>query len=189
MDLSEDRTTCCSGTLSAVPSEMALSQRIPYGTTAWRISMGRRQVVESVNSALKGAFVDLARGFFRVLGQVKMTVLLGFTLAAYNLDRVRSFRAKQAQDKEMPKRRAKRDKERGTTSRRFRARSCRNTRQDRLTSQLAKQQRSGAPCRRAPTQKSQYRLTRNCRPEGRQFVNSGWRTSSELIATSNKALS
>ena len=33
------------------------------------------------------------------------------------------------------------------------------------------------------------RLTRNCRPEGRQFVILGWRTSSELIATSNKALS
>ena len=32
--------------------------------------------------------------FFRVFGQVKMTVLLGFTVAAYNLDRVRSFRAK-----------------------------------------------------------------------------------------------
>ena len=56
--------------------------------------MGRRQVVESVNAALKGAFVDLARGFFRVFGRVKMSVLLGFTLAAYNLDRVRSFRAK-----------------------------------------------------------------------------------------------
>ena len=56
--------------------------------------MGRRQVVESVNAALKGAFVDLARGFFRVFGQVKMTVLLGFTVAAYNLDRVRAFRAK-----------------------------------------------------------------------------------------------
>jgi hypothetical protein len=80
------------GTLSAVPSELALSQRIPSGTTAWRISTGRRQVVESVNSALRGAFVDLARGFFRVLGQVKMTVtvLRGFTLAAYNLDRIRS---------------------------------------------------------------------------------------------------
>jgi hypothetical protein len=56
--------------------------------------MGRRQVVESVNAALKGAFVDLARGFFRVFGQLKMTVLLGFTVAAYNLDRVRAFRSK-----------------------------------------------------------------------------------------------
>jgi hypothetical protein len=85
---------CCEGIVSVEPAELALHQRIPFGTTAWRISMGRRQVVESVNAALKGSFVDLARGFFRVFGRVKMTVLLGFTVAAYNLDRVRSFRAK-----------------------------------------------------------------------------------------------
>ena len=62
----------------------------------------------TANSALKGAFVDLARGFFRVMGQVKMSVLLGFTLAAYNIDRVRSFRAKQAKLAEQPRPRAKR---------------------------------------------------------------------------------
>ena len=85
---------CCSGVISVAPAELALHQSIPFGTIAWRISIGRRQVVESVNAALKGSFVDLARGFFRVFGQVKMTVVLGFTVAAYNLDRVRSFRAK-----------------------------------------------------------------------------------------------
>jgi Mg-chelatase subunit ChlD len=95
VEVGDGVTACCSGILSVVPAELGLHQRIPFGTTAWRISMGRRQVVESVNAALKGAFVDLARGFFRVFGQVKMTVLLGFTVAAYNLDRVRSFRAKQ----------------------------------------------------------------------------------------------
>ena len=58
--------------------------------------MGRRQVVESVNAALKGSFVDLTRGFFRVFGQVKMSVLLAFTLAAFNLERIHSFRAKHA---------------------------------------------------------------------------------------------
>jgi hypothetical protein len=47
-----------------------------------------------LNSALKGAFADLSRGFVRVFGQAKLSGLLGFTLAAYNLDRVRSFRAK-----------------------------------------------------------------------------------------------
>jgi hypothetical protein len=73
---------------------MAWWQRITYGTTAWRISMGRRQVVESVNAALKGAFTDLGRGFVRVMGVTKMTVMLGFTLALFNLDRIRSFRAK-----------------------------------------------------------------------------------------------
>src|SRR5579871_2677295 len=86
---------CCSGILTAMPAELPWWQRIPFGTTAWRLSMGRRQVVESANAALKGTFADLARGFFRVFGQTKMTVLLGFTIAGYNLDRIRSFRAKQ----------------------------------------------------------------------------------------------
>src|SRR5207253_6438437 len=85
---------CCSGILTAMPVELSWWQSITFGTTAWRISMARRQVVESANSALKGAFADLSRGFFRVMGLVKTTVLLGFTLAAYNLDRIRSFKAK-----------------------------------------------------------------------------------------------
>ncbi|MCW3042763.1 MAG: hypothetical protein JWL57_921 [Actinobacteria bacterium] len=49
-------------------------------------------------SALKGAFADLSRGFFRVVGIAKTTVLLDFTLAAYNLDRIRSFKAKHGLD-------------------------------------------------------------------------------------------
>jgi len=108
VELPEGVVSCCSGILSAAPVELALSQRIPYGTTAWRVSMGRRQVVESANSALKGAFVDLGRGFFRVFGRVKMTVLLGFTVAGFNLDRIRSYRAKQAERKNAPHRRTKR---------------------------------------------------------------------------------
>ncbi|MFI5042510.1 MAG: hypothetical protein ACHQNA_11805, partial [Acidimicrobiales bacterium] len=89
---------CCSGILTARAAEMAWWQRITFGTTAWRISMGRRQVVESVNAALKGTFADLGRGFMRVMGVTKMTVMLGFTLAAFNLDRIRSYRAKHALD-------------------------------------------------------------------------------------------
>jgi len=65
-------------------------------TTAWPISMGRRQVVESANAPLKGAFANLSQSFFRVMGLVKQTILLGFTLAAYNLDRVRSSNKGQA---------------------------------------------------------------------------------------------
>src|SRR2546421_4307216 len=81
-----------------MPAELPWWQSIRFGTTAWWVSMARRQVVESASSALKGAFADLSRGFFRVMGLVKPTVLLGFTLAAYNLDRVRSFRAKHGLD-------------------------------------------------------------------------------------------
>ena len=89
---------CCSGIMTAMPVELPLWQSITFGTTAWRVSMARRQVVESANSALKGAFADLSRGFFRVMGLVKTTALLGFTLAAYNLDRIRSFKAKHGLD-------------------------------------------------------------------------------------------
>lgn len=108
VNLPEWITQCCQGTLSAPPAELPLTQRIPFGTSAWRISMYRRQAVESVNAALQGAFANLARGFFRVFGRVKISFLLGFTLAAYNLDRVRSFRAKKAEEAEQPKRRTKR---------------------------------------------------------------------------------
>src|SRR6202011_5570045 len=52
------RDRCCSGTLTAQAAELPLWQRIPAGTTAWRISMGRRQAAESANAALQGAFVD-----------------------------------------------------------------------------------------------------------------------------------
>jgi hypothetical protein len=92
--IDKDFEQCCSGTLTVMPTELPWWQRIPFGTTAWRLSMGRRQVVESANAALKGAFADLSRGFFRVFGLTKMTALLGFTIAGYNLDRIRSFRAK-----------------------------------------------------------------------------------------------
>lgn len=85
---------CCNGILTAMPADLPWWQRIPFGTTAWRLSMGRRQVVESVNAALKGTFADLTRGFMRVMGQTKMTILLGFTIAGFNLDRIRSYRAK-----------------------------------------------------------------------------------------------
>jgi hypothetical protein len=100
---------CCDGILTAMPAELPWWQRIPFGTTAWRLSMGRRQVVESANAALKGTFADLSRGFFRVFGQTKMTILLGFTVAGYNLDRIRSHRAKKRAQEEakpqQPKRR------------------------------------------------------------------------------------
>ena len=62
VDVGETVSRCCGGTLSAPPAELPLTQKIPFGTTAWRISMYRRQVVESVNAALKGSFADLSRG-------------------------------------------------------------------------------------------------------------------------------
>lgn len=103
--LPEGREKCCSGTVSAPPADLPLAQHIPFGTTAWRISMNRRMAVESVNAALKGGFVNMKRGFFRVFGLTKLTVLLGFTVAAVNLDRIRSYEAKRAEQESTPRRR------------------------------------------------------------------------------------
>ena len=108
VSLPDNTDCCCKGTISAPAVELPLTQTIPFGSTAWRISMNRRQVVESANAALKGSFVDCGRGFFRVFGRVKISVLLGFTVAAYNLDCIRSFRANQEELVSAPKRQPKR---------------------------------------------------------------------------------
>ncbi len=74
-------------------------QRLFPGTTAWRISYGRRQVVEGVNAMLKGGFVNIQHKFFRIFGLTKMTLMLAFTVVGYNLDAIRSFIAKKAAEK------------------------------------------------------------------------------------------
>jgi hypothetical protein len=84
---------CCSGILSVTAAQLPLWQRIPFGTTAWRKSYSRRQAAESANAALKGGFVNMGRGFFRVAALAKLTLLMGFTLAGYNQNRTRSFHA------------------------------------------------------------------------------------------------
>ena len=133
VSLPDNTQCCCKGSLSAPAVELPLTQRIPFGSTAWRISMDRRQVAESANAALKGSFVDCARGFFRVFGRVKISVLMGFTIAAYNLDRIRSFRAKQAELASVPKRQPKR--RRGTWAQA----------EERLTKTSSKKQSTGPP--------------------------------------------
>lgn len=80
--LPHDVARCCNGTLSAPLPTCPTPNEIPFGTTAWRTSMNRRMAVESVNSALKGGYVDTSRGFFRLFGLTKITVLLAFTIAA-----------------------------------------------------------------------------------------------------------
>jgi hypothetical protein len=56
-------------------------------------------------------FVDIGQKFFRVFGLTKIRLLLAFTIVGYNLERIRSFLARQAGRKaeaEKPRRRAKR---------------------------------------------------------------------------------
>ena len=85
---------CCDGAKLVEVGDIALWQRFPFGTTAWRISYRRRQRAETSNSALKGQFTNINEKFQRVVGRVKMLVVLAFTVAGYNFDRTRQFAAK-----------------------------------------------------------------------------------------------
>jgi hypothetical protein len=101
---------CCDGTKSLSAENVALWQPITAGTTAWRVSYGRRQVAEGANAMLKGGFVNIERKFLRVLGRTKMMLLLAFTIAGHNRDRIRAFVARKTHEAMTPKRRAKRRK-------------------------------------------------------------------------------
>jgi hypothetical protein len=46
---------------------------------------------------VKGGFVNIERKFFRIFRRTKLTVLLAFTVAGDNLDRIRSFLARAAE--------------------------------------------------------------------------------------------
>ena len=113
VDLPEG-VACCGGIVSVQPGELPYHQRFFPGTTAWRISYRRRDAVEGVNGALKGTFVNIGQKFFKVFGLAKIKLLLAFTLAAYNLETIRSFlarRAARAEEAEKPRPRKKRRKE------------------------------------------------------------------------------
>lgn len=51
----------------------------------------RGQTAESANAGLKGGFTNIERKLVRVMGITKVTVMLAFTIAGYNIDRIRSF--------------------------------------------------------------------------------------------------
>jgi hypothetical protein len=105
---------CCGGIVSVQAGELPYSQRFFPGTTAWRIAYRRRDAVEGVNGAFKGTFVNIGQKFFKVFGLVKIKVLLAFTLAAYNLETIRSFLARKAvveEESKKPRRRKKRRKQ------------------------------------------------------------------------------
>jgi len=108
-----DGERCCDGTVSVQAAELPHWQRFLPGTTAWRISYGRRQVVEGANGMLKGGFVNIAHKFFRVFGLTKMRILLAATIVGFNLWAIGSFmvkKANEAAEAEKPRPRRKRKK-------------------------------------------------------------------------------
>jgi hypothetical protein len=84
--------------VSVQVAELPRWQRFLPGSTAWRISYGRRQVVEGANGILRGGFVNIAHKFFRVFGLTKMRILLAATIVGFNLWRIGSFMVKKAKE-------------------------------------------------------------------------------------------
>jgi hypothetical protein len=97
-------------TITALPANLPVWQETIAGTSAHAESMGRRLVVETANSGLKGAFTDISEGCFRVFTTPKIAFLLSFTMAGYNLWTAKSFRALKAlmEGTRQPQKRARR---------------------------------------------------------------------------------
>ena len=74
--------------------------------------------VEGVNAMLNGGFVNVQQKFFRVFRLTKLTFLLAFTIAGYNVECIRSFYARKAVEAEVAeaKRKHRKKRRKGTWS-------------------------------------------------------------------------
>jgi hypothetical protein len=109
---------CCEGIISVSAADLPFRQRFTPGSTAWRKSYRRRNVVEGVNAMLKGGFVNIQQKFFRVFRLTKLTFLLAFTIAGYNVECIRSFNARKVAEVEAAetKKRCRKKRLQGTWS-------------------------------------------------------------------------
>ncbi len=97
---------CCEGTKSLSADNIALWQPITAERPRGASPMDD-VVAEGANAMLKGGFVNIERKFLRVLGRTKMMLLLAFTIAGHNRDRIRAFVARKAHEATTPRRRVK----------------------------------------------------------------------------------
>ncbi|MFF2923339.1 hypothetical protein ACFVTP_13200 [Streptomyces celluloflavus] len=85
----------CGKTLTLSPDTTAWTQqRTSWGTTAWATDYGRRAAVESGNAEIKTHRLHMDRGFTRVLGTTKNSVLIAFALAGLNHTLLRAWHTK-----------------------------------------------------------------------------------------------
>jgi hypothetical protein len=85
----------CGLTITAGPDDYAREwQRRLWGTTGWAASYGRRTGVESFNAEIKKNHAAMDRGYTRVFGLTKNTLLLAFGLAGVNVRMLRDWHAR-----------------------------------------------------------------------------------------------
>ena len=76
--------TCCNGPTVFDVEHLDAYQKIPYGTTAWQYSYGRRNQIENVNSQCKDKG-GLKPGWIRAFGLTRHTIAATILAAVYNL--------------------------------------------------------------------------------------------------------
>ena len=88
----------CGLTITVGPEDHGRErQRLLWGTTRWAASYGRRTGVESSNAEIKKNHAVMDRGYTRVFGLAKNTLLLAFGLAGVNIRLLRHWYARRGQ--------------------------------------------------------------------------------------------
>lgn len=89
---------CACGKTVTISPDMYPRERqdAAWGSTDWVTAYYRRVGIESFNAELKTHRLDLRRGFTRVFGRVKNTVLLAFAFAGVNVRILAAWHAKRA---------------------------------------------------------------------------------------------
>lgn len=94
----EGSTCGCGLTITLGPEDHGRErQRLLWGTTHWAASYGRRTGVESSNAEIKKNHAVMDRGYTRVFGLAKNTLLLAFGLAGVNIRLLRHWHARRGQ--------------------------------------------------------------------------------------------
>jgi hypothetical protein len=76
-------------TVTAGADQLRLYQPCLYGTTAWTIAEGKRQLAETANSffhGANGAMTDIGRGYTRLLDSGRLELFVTFTIFGYYAD-------------------------------------------------------------------------------------------------------
>jgi hypothetical protein len=66
-------------------------QPLPWQSTPWTLSYNRRSLVEGLNAQVKNNNLTINRGFFHMAGLGATTLLLAFTLAGRNTERLHDW--------------------------------------------------------------------------------------------------
>ena len=81
-------------TVTVGAAELPLAQPTLPGTRAWHQAYGRRNLVETTNSALHGEFIEIDKGYVRTLRTGRVDTLTAHGLAGWNrwvIDRWNTF--------------------------------------------------------------------------------------------------